>query len=231
MGKVVKENHIRKVRKSEERKVKQRHNSIFLVEFSGNIGRNGFLTSIASQKIFRPYFQKSRLEYYFLCLFYFSSPYSGHLRSDFVVLLLLLTARCRRTRKADQKCPEKQDKKSKRDMKNMITINNKIFYFVRGKGVLLNSQYLMLISNRNVNLMRAGYFQPNGCLSSIKKKEMHFHVSLTFLVLLFWTFLVRFSGPPTPSCQKEQENHKIGPQMSRIGTRKVKETQKIAFWS
>ena len=56
-----------------------------------------------------------------------------------------------------------------------------------------------------------------------------FHVSLTFLVLLFWTFLVRFSGPPTPSCQKEQENHKIGPQMSRIGTRKVKETQKIAF--
>ena len=25
----------------------------------------------------------------------------------------------------------------------------------------------------------------------------------TFLVLLFWTFLVRFSGPPTPSCQKE----------------------------
>lgn len=95
-------------------------NSIFLVEFSGNIGRNGFLTSIASQKIFRPYFQKSRLEYYFLCLFYFSSPYSGHLRSDFVVLLLLLTARCRRTRKADQKCPEKQDKKSKRDMKNIF---------------------------------------------------------------------------------------------------------------
>ena len=96
-------------------------NSIFLVEFSGNIGRNGFLTSIASQKIFRPYFQKSRLEYYFLCLFYFSSPYSGHLRSDFVVLLLLLTARCRRTRKADQKCPEKQDKKSKRDMKIILS--------------------------------------------------------------------------------------------------------------
>ena len=48
-------------------------------------------------------------------------------------------------------------------------------------------------------------------------------------LLLFWTFLVRFSGPPTPSCQKEQENHKIGPQMSRIGTRKVKETQKIVF--
>ena len=91
--------------------------SIFLVEFPGNIGRNSFLTSIANQKIFRPYFQKLRLEYYFLCLFYFSSPYSGHLRSDFVVLLLLLTARSRRTRKADQKCPEKQDKKSKRDMK------------------------------------------------------------------------------------------------------------------
>ena len=97
-------------------------NSLFLVEISGNTGRNAFLTSIASQKIFRPYFQKSRLEYYFLCLFYFSSPYSGHLRSDFVVLLLLLTARCRRTRKADQKCPEKQDKKSKRDMKKMFTV-------------------------------------------------------------------------------------------------------------
>ena len=91
--------------------------SIFLVEFSGNIGRNSFLTSKASQKIFRPYFQKSRLEYYFLCLFYFSSPFSGHLRSDFVVLLFLMTARSRRTRKADQKCPGKQDKKSKRDMK------------------------------------------------------------------------------------------------------------------
>ena len=58
-----------------------------------------------------------------------------------------------------------------------------------------------------------------------------FHVSFTFLVLLFWTFLVRFSGPPTPSCQKEQENHKIGPEMSRIGSRKVKETQKIVFQS
>jgi len=74
-------------------------NSIFLVEFSGNIGRNGFLTSIASQKIFRPYFQKSRLEYYFLCLFYFSSPFSGHFRSNFLVFLLFLTARSRRTRK------------------------------------------------------------------------------------------------------------------------------------
>ena len=41
---------------------------------------------------------------YFSCLFYFSSPFSGHLRSDFVVLLhiyiyiLILTARNRRTR-------------------------------------------------------------------------------------------------------------------------------------
>ena len=98
-------------------------NSIFLVEFSGNIGRNGFLTSIASQKIFRPYFQKSRLEYYFLCLFYFLSPFSGHFMSDFVVLLLLLTARSRMTRKADQKCPEKQDKKSKRDMKTKMNVH------------------------------------------------------------------------------------------------------------
>ena len=102
------------------RKVKETQNSIFLVEFSGNVGRNIFLTSITSQKIFQPYFQKSRLECYFLCLFYFSSPYSGHLRSDFVVLMLLLTDRSRRTRKADQKCPEKQDKKSKRDMKNLF---------------------------------------------------------------------------------------------------------------
>ena len=96
-------------------------NSLFLVEISGNTGRNAFLTSIASQKIFRSYFQKSRLECYFLCLFYFLSPYSGHLRSDFVVLLLLLTARSRRTWKADQKCPEKKDKKSKIDMKNNIS--------------------------------------------------------------------------------------------------------------
>ena len=26
---------------------------------------------------------------------------------------------------------------------------------------------------------------------------------------IFWTFLVRVSGPPTPRCQKDQENHKI----------------------
>ena len=42
------------------------------------------------------------------------------------------------------------------------------------------------------------------------------------------------SGPPNPSYQKEQESHEIGPQMSRIGTRKVKETQKqhssLDFW-
>ena len=109
---------------------KKARNSIFLVEFSGNIGRNGFLTGIASQKIFRPHFQKSRLEYYFLCLFYFLSPFSGHFRSDFVVLLLLLTARSRRTRKADQKCPEKQDKKSKRDMKKYITFVQWKLHFV-----------------------------------------------------------------------------------------------------
>ena len=30
-----------------------------------------------------------------------------------------------------------------------------------------------------------------------------FHVSFNFLVLLFWTFLVSFSGPPTPCCQKQ----------------------------
>ena len=55
--------------------------TIFMVTFSGDTGWNNF----------RPYFQKLRLEYYFLCLFYFASPYSG---------------------------PEKQDKKSKRDMKS-----------------------------------------------------------------------------------------------------------------
>ena len=106
-------------------------NSIFLVEFSGNVGRNSFLTSTVSQKIFRPYFQKSRLEYYFLCLFYFSSPYSGHFKSNFVVLLLLLTARSRRTIKADQKCPEKQAKKSKWDMKIFwIDMKSHLWIFV-----------------------------------------------------------------------------------------------------
>ena len=94
-------------------------NRLFLVEISGNKGRNAFLTSIASQKIFRPYFQKSRPECYFLCLFYFLSPYSGHLRSDFVVLLLLLPAR---SWSQDQKCPEKQDKKSKREMIKKLQI-------------------------------------------------------------------------------------------------------------
>ena len=48
-------------------------------------------------------------------------------------------------------------------------------------------------------------------------------------------FLVSFSGPPTPSCQKEQENHKIGPKMFRIGTRKLKKRYKkqhssLDFW-
>ena len=38
--------------------IPQPRNCIFLAKFSGNIGRNSFLTSIASQKIFRPYFQK-----------------------------------------------------------------------------------------------------------------------------------------------------------------------------
>ena len=125
--------------------------SIFLVEFSGNIGRNGFLTSIASQKIFRPYFQKSRLEYYFLCLFYFSSPYSGHLRSVFVVFLLLLTARSRRTGKADQKCPEKQDKKCKRDMKmkfncHYSVISRLVFFACNSYWILTTAMILSLKS-------------------------------------------------------------------------------------
>ena len=38
--------------------------------------------------------------------------------------------------------------------------------------------------------------------SPILKFSIVFLVSLTFLVLYFWTFLVRFSGQPTPSCQK-----------------------------
>ena len=63
--------------------------------------------------------QELRLEYkFFMTLLLFLSCFSGHFWSNFVVLLLLLTAR--RTRKADQKCPEKQDKKSKRDMKIYI---------------------------------------------------------------------------------------------------------------
>ena len=42
-----------------------------------------------------------------------------------------------------------------------------------------------------------------GSLNAMTGTIVSFHVSFTFLVLLFWTFLVRFSGPPTPSCQKE----------------------------
>ena len=37
----------------------------------------------------------------------------------------------------------------------------------------------------------------------LKSSHVIFHVSFTFLVMLFWTSLVRFSGPPTPSFQKE----------------------------
>ena len=48
--------------------------SIFLFEFSGNAGRNIFLMSIVSRKIFQPYFQKSRLEYYFCVSFTFRVP-------------------------------------------------------------------------------------------------------------------------------------------------------------
>ena len=40
---------------------------------------------------------------------------------------------------------------------------------------------------------------PDSCMGY----NSYFHVSFTFLVLLFWTFLVCFSGPPTPSSQKE----------------------------
>ena len=71
-------------------------------------------------EIFLAVFPEIETRIQFLCLFYFSSPYSGHFRFDFVVLLLLLTLRSRRTRKADKKCPENQDKKSKRDMKNSL---------------------------------------------------------------------------------------------------------------
>ena len=55
--------------KRRDMKNKRGTNSIFLFQFSGNVGRNIFLTSTASQKLFQPYFQKSRLECYFLCLF------------------------------------------------------------------------------------------------------------------------------------------------------------------
>ena len=78
-----------------------------------------FLMSIASQKIFRPVFPEIETRILFLCLFYFLIHFSGHFRQDFVVLLLLFTAGSRRTRKADQKHPEMQDKKNKRDMKNI----------------------------------------------------------------------------------------------------------------
>ena len=88
--------------------------------------------------------------------------------------------------------------------------------------------YFQILQNRNFR-----FFSVN--TEKKTKKSLSSSISITtnftFLVLLFWTFLVRFSGPPTPSCQKEQENHKIRPEMSRIVTRKVKETQKIAFQS
>ena len=64
------------------------------------------------------------------------------------------------------------------------------------------------------------------------KRDFHLYLKGFFITIFFMSlllFLSCFSGPPTPSCQKMQENHKIGPQMSRIGTRKVKETQKIVF--
>ena len=106
-----------------QRKDQEGRNIIFLVNFSGIVGQNIFLTRTASQEIFWSYFQKSRQEYYFLCLFYFLSPSSGHLRSDFVVLLLLLTV--------GVGGPEKRDKKSKRDMKRNISyvLNFSFFAF------------------------------------------------------------------------------------------------------
>ena len=47
-------------------------------------------------------------------------------------------------------------------------------------------------------------------------------IVLFMSLLIFFPAFLDISGPP--SCQKEQEKHKIGPQMSRIGTRKLKET-------
>ena len=56
-----------------------------------------------------------------------------------------------------------------------------------------------------------------------------FFYIIYFLCLFYFSypFLVRFSGLPTPSCQKE--NHNIRPEISRIRYQKVKETLKIAF--
>ena len=39
-----------------------------------------------------------------------------------------------------------------------------------------------------------------------------FHVSFTFLVLLFWTFLARFSGPPTPTPSRQNSKGAGEPQ-------------------
>ena len=49
----------------------------------------------------------------------------------------------------------------------------------------------------------SGSVSSNNSVHGSDVSNSPFHVSFTFLVLLFWTFLVRFSGPPTPSCQKE----------------------------
>ena len=52
----------------------------------------------------------------------FQVPNSGHLRLDFDVLLLFTfdSSRSKWIRNVDQKCPEKQEMKSKRDMKRSI---------------------------------------------------------------------------------------------------------------
>ena len=75
---------------------------------------------LESQKNFRPHFKKSRLE----CFSCVSFTFRVSILDVWGPILYLSYSfwqldRSRRTRKGDQKCPEKQAKKSKSDIKNI----------------------------------------------------------------------------------------------------------------
>ena len=101
-------------------------NSLFHIEMSGKISQNTFLmrqqrTSETSpfcqvRKVFLAYFSRNQdmNAIYHVCLTF--ELFFGHFCQTFVV-------RKSRSRKVRQKCPEKQDKKSLRDMIKCFTGN------------------------------------------------------------------------------------------------------------
>ena len=103
----------------------------------------------------------------------FLSIYSGHLRSDFVVLLLLLKSRSRRTRKADQKCPEKQNKKSKMGIKNI---------FLKPKDQK-STKNVLLFSPCTWSYLKE--WQYNITCFSFQKSTLLY--STQFVILILWT--------------------------------------------